>query len=329
MIVGTLGKTLGSYGAYVCASPEIVDLLINVARAVHLLDRAAAAGRSGRPRRRFGCWTASRAWSSTCGATGRSSGRRSPIRGWTSAASRTQIVPVVVGDARLAMELCERALEGRVFAQAIRPPTVPDGHLAAAAVGDGQPSRGRARSGRARDRRRRARARDRRAGVERRRRAGVRGCRGRRRWSRRQRVAPGARGLRHRHRHRGRQDRRGGGDRALRSPRRGRAWRSSSPRSAASTRAGSPTTRCFAAPPDPPSRTTRSPPIASGRRSRLTWRPSSPGSRSIPQRLVAAARGAPPSGPTSSSARGSGAARPARRSATWCATSPASSACRS
>ena len=25
------------------------------------------------------------------------------------------------------MELCERALEGRVFAQAIRPPTVPDG----------------------------------------------------------------------------------------------------------------------------------------------------------------------------------------------------------
>ena len=42
-------------------------------------------------------------------------------------ASRTQIVPVVVGDAGLAMELCERALEGRVFAQAIRPPTVPDG----------------------------------------------------------------------------------------------------------------------------------------------------------------------------------------------------------
>ena len=25
------------------------------------------------------------------------------------------------------MKLCERALEGRVFAQAIRPPTVPDG----------------------------------------------------------------------------------------------------------------------------------------------------------------------------------------------------------
>jgi 7-keto-8-aminopelargonate synthetase-like enzyme len=36
-------------------------------------------------------------------------------------------VPVVVGDAETAMALCERALEGRVFAQAIRPPTVPPG----------------------------------------------------------------------------------------------------------------------------------------------------------------------------------------------------------
>jgi glycine C-acetyltransferase/8-amino-7-oxononanoate synthase len=42
-------------------------------------------------------------------------------------ASRTQIVPVIVGDARRAMALCERGLEGGVFAQAVRPPTVPAG----------------------------------------------------------------------------------------------------------------------------------------------------------------------------------------------------------
>jgi 7-keto-8-aminopelargonate synthetase-like enzyme len=41
--------------------------------------------------------------------------------------SRTQIVPIEVGDAERTMELCERVLEGGVFAQGIRPPTVPVG----------------------------------------------------------------------------------------------------------------------------------------------------------------------------------------------------------
>ena len=36
-------------------------------------------------------------------------------------------MPVVVGDPGRAMALCEHALEGRVFAQAVRPPTVPEG----------------------------------------------------------------------------------------------------------------------------------------------------------------------------------------------------------
>ena len=48
-------------------------------------------------------------------------------QGLETGGSRTQIVPVLVGDARRAMALCERTLEGGVFAQAIRPPTVPDG----------------------------------------------------------------------------------------------------------------------------------------------------------------------------------------------------------
>ena len=42
-------------------------------------------------------------------------------------ASSTQILPVIVGDAGEAVRASERALERGVFAQAIRPPTVPTG----------------------------------------------------------------------------------------------------------------------------------------------------------------------------------------------------------
>ena len=126
LIVGTLGKTLGSYGAYVCASAKVVDLLINTARpfifstalpppvigaalaALTLLD--GQPGMVEQLRRNGAILREALAG-----------------HGLEVGASRTQIVPVVVGEARRAMALCERALEGGVFAQAIRPPTVPEG----------------------------------------------------------------------------------------------------------------------------------------------------------------------------------------------------------
>ena len=47
--------------------------------------------------------------------------------GFDVSGSETQIIPLIVGDATLAMRICEAALEHGVFAQAIRPPTVPAG----------------------------------------------------------------------------------------------------------------------------------------------------------------------------------------------------------
>jgi 7-keto-8-aminopelargonate synthetase-like enzyme len=48
-------------------------------------------------------------------------------QGLAVGSSQAQIIPVAVGDAGRTMELCERILERGVFAQGIRPPTVPGG----------------------------------------------------------------------------------------------------------------------------------------------------------------------------------------------------------
>jgi glycine C-acetyltransferase/8-amino-7-oxononanoate synthase len=52
--------------------------------------------------------------------------------GFEVAGSTTQIVPLVIGDAKQAMRICELAIERGVFAQAIRPPTVPRARRACA-----------------------------------------------------------------------------------------------------------------------------------------------------------------------------------------------------
>jgi 8-amino-7-oxononanoate synthase len=124
--MGTLGKALGSYGAYVCASREIVDYLVNAARSFvfstapppPVLAAALAALEllESHPHR-----------------VKRLQANASTLRGaliaegLAAGGSETQIVPVEVGDAERTMELSERILARGVFAQGIRPPTVPEG----------------------------------------------------------------------------------------------------------------------------------------------------------------------------------------------------------
>ncbi|HXE99285.1 MAG TPA: 8-amino-7-oxononanoate synthase [Solirubrobacterales bacterium] len=126
LIVGTLGKTLGSYGAYVCGSAQLVDLLINTARPF-IFSTAL-------PPPVIGAALAALALLEGQPGLVKQLVRNGAIlrealagHGLEVGPSRTQIVPVVVGEARQATALCERALEGGVFAQAIRPPTVPEG----------------------------------------------------------------------------------------------------------------------------------------------------------------------------------------------------------
>ena len=126
VIVGTLGKALGGYGAYVCGSAELVDFLVNSARPFIFSTAppppAVAAASAAlelleeRPRR---------VEKLRANAAALRSGLRE--QGLEPAGSETQIVPLVIGEADDAMALCERLLEDGLFAQAIRPPTVPPG----------------------------------------------------------------------------------------------------------------------------------------------------------------------------------------------------------
>jgi 8-amino-7-oxononanoate synthase len=126
VVVGTLGKALGGYGAYVCGSRELVDYLVNSARPFIFSTAppppAVAAARAAldllaeEPER----VERLRANAAALRDALRSEGLE-PI------GAETQIVPLVIGEANDAMALCERLLAEGVFAQAIRPPTVPAG----------------------------------------------------------------------------------------------------------------------------------------------------------------------------------------------------------
>jgi 8-amino-7-oxononanoate synthase len=126
VIVGTLGKALGGYGAYVCGSRELSDYLANTARPFIFstappppVVAAAAAALDlllERPERVDRLRANAAALRAALQA-----------RGLEPIGADTQIVPLVVGEAQAAMDVCERLLIDGVFAQAIRPPTVPPG----------------------------------------------------------------------------------------------------------------------------------------------------------------------------------------------------------
>jgi glycine C-acetyltransferase/8-amino-7-oxononanoate synthase len=126
VVMGTLGKALGNYGAYVCADEQLAEYLVNVCRPFIFstaLPPAVVAG-AQRALELIG-QRPSMGHRLAANAEALREGLRA--EGLEPGPSRTQIVPLVVGDASDAVALCEGALERGVFAQAIRPPTVPEG----------------------------------------------------------------------------------------------------------------------------------------------------------------------------------------------------------
>ena len=124
--MGTLGKALGGFGAYVAGSKALRELLINRCRsfifttslppAVMALSIAAIDLVKQEPERRQALW-------SNCERlkTGLTE------LGFLLGNSHSQILPLMIGDATQCMKLSEELLQRGVFAQGIRPPTVPAG----------------------------------------------------------------------------------------------------------------------------------------------------------------------------------------------------------
>src|SRR4051812_46950958 len=126
VVVGTLGKALGSYGAYACCDKPMAKWLVNSARTL-IFSTALP------PPAVAGAMAALELLREQPGRVDKLARNAAAMRdalaseGLDAGPSETQILPVVVGDPAAAMDACERALAQGVFCQAIRPPTVPDG----------------------------------------------------------------------------------------------------------------------------------------------------------------------------------------------------------
>ena len=131
--MGTLGKALGASGGYICGSRALIDFLINRARSFVFstapVPAAAAAATAGVHfvQSAAGEERCQRLWANVTAV----SSHRALARKGTPLAERrnktTAIIPVLIGDETMAMDIAARLREQGVYIPAIRYPTVARG----------------------------------------------------------------------------------------------------------------------------------------------------------------------------------------------------------
>ncbi|MBI5893473.1 MAG: 8-amino-7-oxononanoate synthase [Deltaproteobacteria bacterium] len=123
--MGTFGKAIGTFGAYAAGSKKLIDYLINKARpfiyTTALPPAICSASISAidiiekQPQIRKDLWDRVRYF----------------IKGLKDAgietSGETQIIPIIIGNAKKAVDISKKLFEKGVFVQAIRPPAVPEG----------------------------------------------------------------------------------------------------------------------------------------------------------------------------------------------------------
>lgn len=126
IIMGTLGKALGSLGGFVAGSRELVEFLINTSRSfiftTALPPSVVAAAIAALD-------VLNRNPSLPLRVQENASYLRRRLNelGYNTLNSQTQIIPVVIGDAFRTLEMSRFLLKEGVLATPIRPPTVPEG----------------------------------------------------------------------------------------------------------------------------------------------------------------------------------------------------------
>jgi len=126
VVIGTLGKALGSYGAFACAGAELVAFLVNRARTL-IYSTALPPPSVGAALAALDLVRAQPELVARARANARLLRDTLRERGFDVAPGEMPIVPLLVGDPAAAMALSAEALRRGAFAQAIRPPTVPEG----------------------------------------------------------------------------------------------------------------------------------------------------------------------------------------------------------
>jgi 8-amino-7-oxononanoate synthase len=126
VLVGTLGKAFGSFGAFVAGSRDLIELLVQKARSyiytTALPQPVAAATRKALEIAQRESWRRERVLALT--ARFRTAAARAQVR---LAASDTPIQPVMLGDSKEALRAQQELAEAGFWVVAIRPPTVPRG----------------------------------------------------------------------------------------------------------------------------------------------------------------------------------------------------------
>ena len=126
VLIGTLGKALGSYGAFACCDALMADYLVNRARTL-IYSTALPPPSLGAALAALELLREQPQIVTRLHANARALRGELAAQGFDVRPGKMPIVPLVVGDPSEAMALCQAALRRGAFAQAIRPPTVPEG----------------------------------------------------------------------------------------------------------------------------------------------------------------------------------------------------------